>query len=60
LKKAILKFVIYFSIFLIGNLIINILFKPHIDFLTAFSTAVGVSLGIATVELYTNKKSKEV
>ncbi|OXS64138.1 hypothetical protein B1B01_25385 [Priestia filamentosa] len=60
LKKAILKFFIYFSIFFISNLISDILFKPHIYFLTAFSTAFGISLGIATIELYINKKSKEV
>lgn len=58
MKKVISQFLIYFSIFLIGNLIINILFKCQANFLTAFSTAIGVSVGLAAIEVYTKKKSK--
>ncbi|GAB1766954.1 MULTISPECIES: hypothetical protein [Priestia] len=39
---------------------INILFTSNSDLLTAFSTAFGVSFGIAIFEHYTHKKGKEV
>jgi len=58
LKKFALKFLTYFLVFFVGNLIINILFKSQADLLTAFSTAIGVSFGLAVIEFYTNKKSK--
>jgi len=59
LKKVILKFFVYFLIFFGGNLMINILFTSNFDLLTTFSTAFGVSFGIAFLEYYTYKKGKE-
>jgi len=58
LKKVILKFFVYFLIFFGGNLMINILFTSNFDLLTTFSTAFGVSFGIAIFEYYTHKKGK--
>ena len=50
-----------FGIFLMlfgGNLMINILFTSNFDLLTAFSTAFGVSFGVAIFDYYTHKKGK--
>ncbi|XIH37574.1 hypothetical protein C1N68_08140 [Priestia aryabhattai] len=59
MKKVILKFFVYFLIFFGGNLMINILFTSNSDLLTAFSTAFGVSFGIAIFGYCTHKRGKE-
>ncbi|WAH35198.1 hypothetical protein [Alicyclobacillus dauci] len=46
MKRRMLSFVIYFLVLFIGGLIINAIFKHHLDVLTAFSVALGVALGL--------------
>ncbi|PGN05081.1 hypothetical protein CN955_19525 [Priestia megaterium] len=58
MKKFVLKFLNYFLVFFVGNFIVNILLKSQADLLTAFSTVIGVSLGLAVIGFYINKKSK--
>lgn len=57
LKRILYKSLAYFSGFFICNLMINAIFKPSLNVLTAFSVALGTSVGIAFVEYYINKKN---
>ncbi|WP_368658511.1 hypothetical protein AB3Z07_03425 [Metabacillus halosaccharovorans] len=57
MKRILYKSLAYFLGFFICNLIINAIFKPSLNVLTAFSVALGTSLGIAFVEHYIAKRS---
>lgn len=56
MKRFVLRFLIYFSLFFIMNLVTNTLFKDDPNVLTAFSVALGVSFGIAFFEYSGTKK----
>jgi hypothetical protein len=43
--KQLYRFFLYFLVFLIIGLIFNAIFKHNLNILTAFSVALGVSLG---------------
>ena len=57
LKRMLLRFLMYFTLFFSINLIADIILKPQINILTAFSVALGVAAGLAFIENYMNKKS---
>jgi hypothetical protein len=49
LKRTIIKFSMYFFAFFIGNLILNAVFKDDLNIGTAFSVALGFSVGLAFI-----------
>jgi len=59
LKRIGLNYLAIFSVFFVGNLILNAIFKPDLNIGTAFSVAFGVSSGMAIVEYYLTKKLKK-
>ncbi|WP_248278531.1 hypothetical protein [Bacillus sp. DNRA2] len=54
--KRLYMFSLYFSVFFIGNLIVNALFKHNLNIQTAFSVALGGSLGITGFSFLTKTK----
>ena len=56
MKRMLLRFFMYFSFFFSINLIADIIFKPQVNVLTAFSVSLGFAAGIAFFENYMNKK----
>ena len=58
--KPLYRFLLTFVFFFICNLIVNILLKHNLNILTAFSVALGSSLGLFLVEMYAIKKFKDV
>lgn len=60
MKRIGIRFLVLFSVFFIGNLILNAIFKPDLEVRTAFLVAFGTSTGIALVEYYLMRKKRKV
>lgn len=56
LKRTIIKFLMYFFAFFIGNLILNAVFKDDLNIGTAFSVVLGFSTDLAFIGYFVEKK----
>lgn len=59
LKRIGLRFLALLSVFFVGNLILNVIFKPDVDVGTAFLVSFGASTGVALVEYYLLRKKRK-
>lgn len=56
LENRLLKFSIYFTVIFVGNIFINAMTKDHLNLVTAFSVALGVSWGFIYFSPYLYRK----
>ncbi len=56
MRRISINFLICFSALFIINLIFNAIFKPDLDIITAFSTALGVSSGYIFIGHFVSEK----
>lgn len=57
MKRKIVNYFIFFLFLFICNLIVNQFLKHNFNILTAFSTALGVSLGMFFVKRWMTKRN---